>query len=111
MQEVRFKAALDALSDPAKTTVILVTRPEPAPVPAPPTAAQGRLVKALRAQLVQRGASLGIAPEMLARRRDLEELVRWRADVASSDGLGLMRGWRRAVIGEELLRLTEGWVI
>jgi arsenite-transporting ATPase len=28
MQEVRFKAALDALSDPAKTTVVLVTRPE-----------------------------------------------------------------------------------
>lgn len=27
MQEVRFKAALDALSDPTKTTVILVTRP------------------------------------------------------------------------------------
>ncbi len=26
MQEIRFKAALDALSDPAKTTVILVTR-------------------------------------------------------------------------------------
>ena len=29
MQEVRFKAALDALSDPARTTVILVTRPDP----------------------------------------------------------------------------------
>jgi len=28
MQESRFKAALDALSDPAKTTVILVTRPD-----------------------------------------------------------------------------------
>ena len=28
MQEVRFKAALDALSDPLKTTVILVTRPD-----------------------------------------------------------------------------------
>ena len=82
----------------------------PAPVPAPPTAAQGRLVKALRAQLVQRGASLGIAPEMLARRRDLEELLRWRADAAPTDALGLMRGWRRSVIGEELLRLTEGWV-
>ena len=27
MQEVRFKAALDALSDPVKTTVVLVTRP------------------------------------------------------------------------------------
>ncbi len=28
MQEVRFQAALDALSDPAKTTVVLVTRPD-----------------------------------------------------------------------------------
>jgi arsenite-transporting ATPase len=28
MQEVRFKAALDALSDPERTTVILVTRPD-----------------------------------------------------------------------------------
>ncbi len=28
MREVRFKTALDALSDPAKTTVILVTRPD-----------------------------------------------------------------------------------
>ena len=28
MEEVRFKAALDALGDPAKTTVILVTRPD-----------------------------------------------------------------------------------
>ena len=28
MQEVRFKAALDALSDPRQTTVILVTRPD-----------------------------------------------------------------------------------
>ena len=28
MQEVRFKAALEALSDPARTTVILVTRPD-----------------------------------------------------------------------------------
>jgi len=28
MQEARFKAALDALSDPARTTVILVTRPD-----------------------------------------------------------------------------------
>lgn len=28
MQEARFKAALDALSDPARTTVVLVTRPD-----------------------------------------------------------------------------------
>ncbi len=32
MQEVRFKAALEALGDPARTTVILVTRPDPGAV-------------------------------------------------------------------------------
>ena len=46
---------------------------------------------------------------MLARRRDLEELLRWRTDATPIAGLGLMRGWRREVIGEELLRLAEGW--
>jgi arsenite-transporting ATPase len=32
MQEARFNAALKALSDPAQTTVILVTRPDPRPM-------------------------------------------------------------------------------
>jgi arsenite-transporting ATPase len=32
MQEARFKAALAALSDPALTTVVLVTRPDPRPM-------------------------------------------------------------------------------
>jgi arsenite/tail-anchored protein-transporting ATPase len=32
MQEVRFNAALKALSDPALTTVVLVTRPDPRPM-------------------------------------------------------------------------------
>jgi arsenite-transporting ATPase len=32
MQEARFKAALAALSDPAQTTVVLVTRPDPAAI-------------------------------------------------------------------------------
>lgn len=32
MQELRFKAALDALSDPARTTVILVARPDKAAI-------------------------------------------------------------------------------
>jgi arsenite-transporting ATPase len=32
MREARFRAALDALSDPARTTVMLVTRPEPSAV-------------------------------------------------------------------------------
>ena len=48
MQEVRFKAALDALSDPAKTTVVLVTRPD-----------RGAIAEAARTSLELRELGLG----------------------------------------------------
>jgi arsenite/tail-anchored protein-transporting ATPase len=53
MQEVRFKAALDALSDPAKTTVILVTRPD-----------RGAIAEAARTSVELRG--LGLNNQRLA---------------------------------------------
>jgi ribonuclease D len=40
---------------------------------------------------------LGISPEVLATRRDLERLAEGGEDIAA------LRGWRRAVIGERLL--------
>ncbi len=48
MQEVRFKAALEALSDPAKTTVVLVTRPD-----------RGAIAEAARTSLELRELGLG----------------------------------------------------
>jgi arsenite-transporting ATPase len=48
MQEVRFKAALAALSDPAKTTVVLVSRPDP-----------GAIAEAARTSLELRELGLG----------------------------------------------------
>jgi ribonuclease D len=45
-------------------------------------------------------ARLGISPELLATRRDIEALVLGQADPA------LLRGWRRAAIGERLLELS-----
>ncbi len=63
-------------------------RPDPATIQA---------VKKL-AQLTQlTGRELGIAPEILATRREMERLV-----AGARDG-GLLSGWRRAVIGERLL--------
>jgi arsenite/tail-anchored protein-transporting ATPase len=53
MQEARFKAALDALSDPAKTTVVLVTRPD-----------RGALAEAARTSAELR--ELGLANQRLA---------------------------------------------
>lgn len=53
MQEARFKAALGALSDPAQTTVVLVTRPE-----------RGALAEAARSSLELR--ELGLANQRLA---------------------------------------------
>jgi ribonuclease D len=51
------------------------------------------------ADVVRRVAgSLELAPEILATRRELEQLARGERDGAVS------RGWRRAVIGEELLK-------
>ena len=50
-------------------------------------------------QDIQQGAAsdLGVAPEVLATRRDLTALVRGSRDVAP------LAGWRRAAIGEALL--------
>jgi arsenite-transporting ATPase len=53
MQEVRFKAAFDALSDPAKTTVVLVTRPD-----------RGAIAEAARTSVELR--ELGLANQRLA---------------------------------------------
>jgi ribonuclease D len=42
-------------------------------------------------------AELGLSPEVLATRRDLEQLVDGRRDVA------LLKGWRKSVIGDRML--------
>lgn len=79
----------------------------PPPVPAPLDVPQGKRLKRLRAYTVERAEALGVAPEMLARRRDFEELLRWVDGVAGQGAPALLDGWRQAVIGEELLALAR----
>jgi ribonuclease D len=75
--------------------------PEPAPaVPDRPASdpARAALLRKLAATVQAVATGLGVAPEVLATRRDLELLAAGRADAA------VLRGWRRAVLGERLLR-------
>jgi ribonuclease D len=74
------------------------------PDPAPPIDARQRpdpakaaLVKTLGTLNQSIAAELGLSPEVLATRRDLEQLVEGRRDVS------VLQGWRRAVVGDRML--------
>jgi ribonuclease D len=74
--------------------------PDPAPpldTRQRPDPAKSALVKKLGALTQAVATELGISPEVLATRRDLERLADGGRDIAA------LRGWRRAVIGEKLL--------
>jgi ribonuclease D len=71
--------------------------PDPLPVLYPLTPEQERSLKRLGQLVRARAAALGVEGPVLAPRRDLEALVLGLRDVL------VLRGWRRTVIGEELL--------
>jgi ribonuclease D len=72
--------------------------PESLPPRQRPEAAETELLRKLSQLTQQTGRELGIAPEILATRRDMQRLVN-----GARDG-GPLAGWRRAVIGERLLQ-------
>ena len=57
-----------------------------------------------------RAADMDLAPGLLGTRGDLEELARRLLSVELDAGVGvpLLVGWRRAAVGEELLRILRG---
>jgi ribonuclease D len=62
-----------------------------------PDPAKAALVRRLGTLNQAISAELGLSPEVLATRRDLEQLADGRRDVA------LLKGWRKAVVGERML--------
>ncbi|MCO5169372.1 MAG: ribonuclease D [Planctomycetes bacterium] len=81
----------------------------------------GPAVELMRAYVAARAAEAGIAPETLATTRDLERLARAHlrgdapevldeGDEDDGERHDVLRGWRGALVGHDLLRLLEGKV-
>ncbi|MFZ5654567.1 MAG: ribonuclease D [Pseudomonadota bacterium] len=75
----------------------------------PPERAAREFIRASREWLAERAGQLAIAPEMLARRADLELLARSRAAGGATLPPALAQGWRRAAVGEPLLEFARDW--
>ena len=70
------------------------------PLPQPPTAAEQDLAQALLARVKAAARAHGVNPGIIATRRSVLTLIRGRTGP-------LVSGWRRALVGEELLALVE----
>lgn len=81
-----------ALTDPVPATDNGGSRPD---------ATQMALIDRCLARVRNRAESLGISASLLATRKDVTQLVRGDRDV------GILRGWRAEVIGDELLAGLE----
>jgi ribonuclease D len=84
--------------------ILAMVREADIPNPPPPIAVRPRptpehtaLIKKLGALNQSIAQTLGLSPEVLATRRDIEQLAEGGRDVA------VLQGWRRAIIGEPLL--------
>jgi ribonuclease D len=80
-------------------------REERPPAPRPEDAPLIALSEAL---LRARAREAGLAYELLAARADLQAIVAaWRANAPEAD-VRTLRGWRRELVGQELLELLDG---
>lgn len=77
------------------------------PRPLPPE--EGDLIKALKKKSRDIAESIDVAPEALVRKKDFEDLVRSRMENASYSLNTRLSGWRRDVVGDELLRFAQNW--
>ena len=68
--------------------------------PRPPNEAQKALLKSMQTRVAAHAEELGIATETLASRRDLAAVI-----IDGERESRLLRGWRRDVIGDELLQM------
>ena len=76
--------------------------------PLQPDAADAPLIALGEALVRARAAEAGLAYELVAARADLQRVVSaLRADAPEAD-VRTLRGWRRAVVGAELLELLQG---
>ena len=79
--------------------------PVAAAPPRPLSGGQNAVVKQLRAVGLDRAASLGLAPELLSRRRDLEACLRHHASTGELSAT--YQGWRGALVGAEFAAILN----
>jgi ribonuclease D len=77
----------------------------PPPVDPPLGSAQNATVRALREMAQQRAEALGIAPELLGRKREAEACVRHFAETGEPSPV--YSGWRAEVLGDALLSCLD----
>jgi ribonuclease D len=89
-------------------------RPPPPPPnderPPAPKPDDAQLVALGEALLRARAREAGLAYELLAARADLQAIVATRRSAGTEADVRTLRGWRRELVGEELLRLLDGEV-
>jgi ribonuclease D len=78
--------------------------------PPPPKPDDAPLVALAEALLRARAREAGLAYELLAARADLQAIVTARRSQDAEADVRTLRGWRRELVGEELLRLLDGTV-
>ncbi len=68
--------------------------------PAAPNEAQKKQLKTMQAAVANCARELGISPELLAPRKELSAAI-----LTGRTDSRVFRGWRRELVGEQLLRL------
>jgi ribonuclease D len=76
----------------------------------PPRAEDAPLIALGEALLRARAREAGLAYELLATRAELQAIVAARRDSGEEATVRALRGWRRELVGEELLSLLDGHV-
>lgn len=77
--------------------------PPALPKPLPP--ANGTIMKRLKAHVAKRAEQLNMAPELLAKKKDYESLLRSGFHGSEYQLPETLSGWRKKVIGDDLLAL------
>ena len=79
--------------------------PPALPKPLPP--ANGTIMKRLKAHVVKRAEQLNMAPELLAKKKDYEALLRSGFHGSEYQLPETLLGWRKKVIGDDLLDILK----
>lgn len=83
----------------------------PAVLPRPLSPEQGDLLKALKQSVRETAERLDLAPEVLVRKKDYEDLIRAKMTNDDYSLNARLSGWRRGVVGESLLSLARHWSV